>query len=158
MLKHYILIIWVSFSSHAQYFGSAAFAKSAISGPGLARSPAKYKRRSGEESKNPNNLTVTVLKQVSRNLLPDKFSENRFFLSCIGIGDLYSKSLLICHKFLNPSFLQNINPAPFPCCWPAVDGCHIPIKCPPGGLESCKEYHNFKNFFSMVLMGMVDSK
>lgn len=32
----------------------------------------------------------------------------------------------------------------FPCCWSAVDGCHIPIKCPPGGLESCKEYHNFK--------------
>ena len=46
----------------------------------------------------------------------------------------------------------------FPCCWSAVDGCHIPIKCPPGGLESRKEYHNFKNFFSMVLMGMVDSK
>ena len=46
----------------------------------------------------------------------------------------------------------------FPCCWSAVDGCHIPIKCPPGGLESCKEYHNFKNFFSVVLMGMVDSK
>ena len=40
----------------------------------------------------------------------------------------------------------------FPCCWSAVDGCHIPIKCPPGGLESCKEYHNFKNFFSMMLM------
>ena len=31
----------------------------------------------------------------------------------------------------------------FPYCWAAVDGCHIPIKCPPGGLESCKEYHNF---------------
>lgn len=46
----------------------------------------------------------------------------------------------------------------FPCCWSAVDGCHIPIKCPPGGLESCKKYHNFKNFFSVVLMGMVDSK
>ena len=46
----------------------------------------------------------------------------------------------------------------FPCCWSAVDGCHIPIKCHPGELESCKEYHNFKNFFSVVLMGMVDSK
>ena len=31
----------------------------------------------------------------------------------------------------------------FLCCWAAVDGCHIPIKCPPGGLESCKEFHNF---------------
>ena len=40
----------------------------------------------------------------------------------------------------------------FPCCW-----CHIPLKCPPGGLEACKEYHNFKNFYSILLMGMVDS-
>ena len=48
----------------------------------------------------------------------------------------------------------------FPCCWSAVNGCHTPIKCPPppGGLESCKEYHNFKHFFSAALMGMVDSK
>ena len=45
----------------------------------------------------------------------------------------------------------------FPCCWAAIDGCHISIKCPPGGLESSKEYHNFKNFYSIVLMGMVDS-
>ena len=45
----------------------------------------------------------------------------------------------------------------FPCCWAAIDGCHIPIKCPPGGLEACKEYHNFKNFYSIVLMGLVDS-
>ena len=34
----------------------------------------------------------------------------------------------------------------FPCCWTAIDGCHIPMKCPPGGLQACKEYHNFKNF------------
>ena len=86
--------VFLKLSSHAQYFGSPAFAKSAISGLALPR--AKYKRRSGEESKNPNNLKVTVLKHFSRNLLPDKFLENRFFfLSCIGIGDLYSKSLLI---------------------------------------------------------------
>ena len=45
----------------------------------------------------------------------------------------------------------------FPCCWAAIDGCHIPIKCPPGGLEACKEYHNFKNFYSIALMGLVDS-
>ena len=46
----------------------------------------------------------------------------------------------------------------FPCCWAAIDGCHIPIKCPPGGLKACKEHHNFKNFYSIVLMAMVDSK
>ena len=46
----------------------------------------------------------------------------------------------------------------FPFCWAAIDGCHIPIKCPPGGAEACKEYHNFKNFYSIVLMAMVDSR
>ena len=45
----------------------------------------------------------------------------------------------------------------FPCCWAAVDGCHIPIKCPPGGPESRKEYYNFKNFYSVIMMGLVDS-
>ena len=28
-----------------------------------------------------------------------------------------------------------------PCCFGAFDGCHIPIKCPTGGLEACKEFH-----------------
>ena len=45
----------------------------------------------------------------------------------------------------------------FPCTWAALDGCHIPMKCPPGGLAACKEYHNFKNFYSIVLMALVDS-
>ena len=45
----------------------------------------------------------------------------------------------------------------FPCYWAAIDGCHIPMKCPPGGLEACKQYHNFKNFYSVVLMAMIDS-
>ena len=46
----------------------------------------------------------------------------------------------------------------FPFSWCAVDGCHIPIKCPSGGQEACREYHNFKNFYSIVLMSMVDAK
>lgn len=46
----------------------------------------------------------------------------------------------------------------FPCSWAAIDGCHIPLKCPDGGLSACKEYHNFKNFYSVVLMGLVDAK
>ena len=45
----------------------------------------------------------------------------------------------------------------FPCCWTAIDGCHIPMKCPPGGLLACKDYHNFRNFYSTVPMAMVDS-
>ena len=46
----------------------------------------------------------------------------------------------------------------FPFSWAAVDGCHIPIKCPPGSQASRKEYHNFKNFHSIVLMALVDAK
>lgn len=45
----------------------------------------------------------------------------------------------------------------FPFCWSAIDGCHIPIKCPPCGAESRKEYHNFKNLYSVVAMALVHS-
>ena len=45
----------------------------------------------------------------------------------------------------------------FPCCWAAIDGSHIRIKCSPGGLLACKEYHKFKNSYSILLMGLVDS-
>lgn len=38
----------------------------------------------------------------------------------------------------------------FPFCWAAIDGCPIPIKCTAGGLEACKEYHNLKNYYSVV--------
>ena len=46
----------------------------------------------------------------------------------------------------------------FPCCFGALDDCHIPIKCPDGGLEACKEYHNFENLYSVVLMAAIDAK
>ena len=46
----------------------------------------------------------------------------------------------------------------FPYSWAAVDGCHIAIKCPPGGAIARKEYHNFKNFYSIILMTLVDAK
>ena len=46
----------------------------------------------------------------------------------------------------------------FPCCFGAVDGSHLPIKCPKGGQEAQKEYHNFKKFYSIVLMAIVDYK
>jgi len=46
----------------------------------------------------------------------------------------------------------------FPYAFGAVDGCHLPIKCPPGGSKAAKEYHNFKNFYSVVLMAIVDPK
>ena len=40
----------------------------------------------------------------------------------------------------------------------AIDGSHIPIRCPPGGAAAAKEYYNFKNFYPIVLMAIVDSK
>ena len=46
----------------------------------------------------------------------------------------------------------------FTCCYSAIDGCYISIKCPAGGAEAAKEYHNFKNCYSIVLMGKVDVK
>ena len=43
----------------------------------------------------------------------------------------------------------------FPGAFGGIDGCHIPIKCPHGGNEVHKEYYNFKNVYSIVMMGIV---
>ena len=43
----------------------------------------------------------------------------------------------------------------FPSAFGRVDGCHIPMKCPSGGNEARKKYYNFKNFYSVVMMGIV---
>ena len=39
----------------------------------------------------------------------------------------------------------------------ALDGLHCSIKCPAGGEESMKEYYNFKNFYSVLLLALVDA-
>ncbi len=46
----------------------------------------------------------------------------------------------------------------YPCCIDAVHGCHLPMKCPDGGQESAKEYHYFKNFYSIVLIAVVETE
>ena len=46
----------------------------------------------------------------------------------------------------------------FPCCWAPTDGCHLPISCFPGWEQPKKECHNFKNFFLIVLMALVDAR
>ena len=40
----------------------------------------------------------------------------------------------------------------------AIDGSHLPIKCPPGLAQAMKQYHNFKNFYSVILLALVDAK
>ena len=45
----------------------------------------------------------------------------------------------------------------FPYAFAGIDGSHLPIKCPHGGQEAMKQYYNFKNFYSVVLLGLVDA-
>ena len=40
----------------------------------------------------------------------------------------------------------------------AIDGSHLPIKWQPRGPEAMKQYHNSKNFYSVVLLVLVDAK
>ena len=46
----------------------------------------------------------------------------------------------------------------FPFTFSAIDGPRLPMKCPPGGPEAMKQYHNFKNFYSIILFTLVDPK
>ena len=39
----------------------------------------------------------------------------------------------------------------FPYAFCAIDGSHLPIKCPDGGGEAMKQYYSFKNFYSVIL-------
>ena len=46
----------------------------------------------------------------------------------------------------------------FPYAFAAVNGSHLPIKCPKGGAQAMKQYFNFKGFYSIVLMALVDTE
>ena len=46
----------------------------------------------------------------------------------------------------------------FPYAFAAVDGSHLPIKRPKGGAQAMKQYFNFKGFYSIVLMALVDAE
>ena len=46
----------------------------------------------------------------------------------------------------------------FPYAFAAVDGSHLPIKCPKSGAQAMKQYFNFKGFYSIVLMELVDAE
>ena len=39
-----------------------------------------------------------------------------------------------------------------------ADGSHLPIKCPNDGAKSMKQYLNFKGFYSVALMSLVDAE
>ena len=46
----------------------------------------------------------------------------------------------------------------FPYAFAAVDGSHLPIKCPNGGAQVMKQYFNFKGFYSIVLTALFDAE
>ena len=46
----------------------------------------------------------------------------------------------------------------FPFAFSALDGTHLPIKCPDGGQLAMKSYYNFKGFYSVIAMALVDAK
>ena len=46
----------------------------------------------------------------------------------------------------------------FPCAFSTIDGSHLPMKCPPGCPKAMKQYYNFKNFYSIILLALVDPK
>ena len=46
----------------------------------------------------------------------------------------------------------------FPCVFGAIDGCDIPLKCPPGGQQSQKEHNSFKGFYSLTSMAILNVK
>ena len=46
----------------------------------------------------------------------------------------------------------------FPFAFSAIDGSHLPMKCPPGCPKAMKQYYNFKNFYSIILLALVDPK
>lgn len=56
----------------------------------------------------------------------------------------------------NAAELQNLqNLIDFPFAFGAIDGCHLRIQCPIGETAR-KDYYNYKNFYSIVLMAIVD--
>ena len=46
----------------------------------------------------------------------------------------------------------------FPFAFSAIDGSHLPMKSPPGAPKAMKQYQNFKNFYSIILLALVDPK
>ena len=45
-----------------------------------------------------------------------------------------------------------------PCAFAAIDGSHLSIKCPNGGAQAMKQHLNFKGFYSIILMALVDAE
>ena len=53
--------------------------------------------------------------------------------------------------------IQEMMHMKMPFAFAALDGCHVPIKC-PSDIAGRRDHHNSKNFYSIILTAMVDWK
>lgn len=69
--------------------------------------------------------------------------------------NLFSRHVtaLLPHNAADIEALQNHMDFPF--AFGAIDGCHLRLQCPIGETAR-KDYYNFKHFYSIILMGIVD--
>ena len=77
------------------------------------------------------------------------------------IEELWSEAVEIHFPKTNDEFKETLLDMDaewqFPYAFVAIDGSHLPIKCSSGGQEAIKQYYNFKNFYSVVLLGLIDA-
>ena len=77
------------------------------------------------------------------------------------IEELWSETVEINFAKTNDEFKEKLLDMDaewqFPYAFAAIDGSHLHIKCPSGRQEALKQYCNFKNFHSVVLLGLVDA-
>ena len=89
---------------------------------------------------------------------------------CLIVNEVY-EALVSCmwHEYVGSKMTTDLNSLrevmesfdqewQFQCCFEAIDGCHMPIKCPKGCAESAKGYHNFKNFYSISVIAIANAK
>ena len=75
------------------------------------------------------------------------------------IEELWSETVEIHFPKTNDEFKEKLldmdTEWQFPYAFAAIDGSYLPIKCPSGGQEAMKQYHNLKNFYSGILLGLI---
>ena len=75
----------------------------------------------------------TIVSEVSKSIINNLWKDNV-------MAHLPSDEVRFKEKMLDTEQLLQFSRS-----WASINGCHLPLKCPPGGLEACKKYDKFKN-------------